>query len=127
MNYDIYDTELKARAMLGDALSESEERMLESACLAACAELSSRLRRGVRAEDLAELFTNAAAILAVSMYSELNIGAENIPGYIKAGDLSIRPDGVSKLGSAAVLRQRAENMLAGYLKDGSFSFQGVDG
>ena len=127
MAYTSHDTLLKARALLGDALSESEERMLESACHTAVSELSSRLRRWVRAEGIAELFAAAAAVLAVSLYAELHTGAENTPGYVKAGDLSIRSDGLSKLGSAAVLRQRAESMLAGYLRDGSFSFQGVEG
>ena len=123
----IRETGLKARALLGDCALAEDETALCAACRTACTELVSRLRAGVRAEAIAAVFTDAAAYLAVSVYTELNTGAENGLGYIKAGSLTISRSSSSGLKCADAFRKRAETMLAPYLKAGDFAFAGVDG
>lgn len=125
MSYTDSDIENKARSILG-RLRPGGDELLHTVCQAAGAELENRLRRGVAREDIEELFVSAAGILAISLYMELDMEAENDIRSFSAGNLSVTLNDSEKL-SAATLRKRAESMLAGYLENGGFEFMGVRG
>lgn len=125
MAYTNYDIEAKARTMLVSELSEASDRLLRTVCAAAGAELEARLRSGVKASDIGELFVCAAGILAISMYMELNTDPENDITSFSAGSLKATLGDGDRLESAATLRKRAETMLAAYIECGGFSFTGV--
>lgn len=94
-------------------------------CRAAAGEIKQRLREGVGAGEIKELFVAAAGVLALSMY--VAAGARPAVTSFKAGNLSVTCADGGEPVSAAALRALAENMLASYLKDESFGFLGVRG
>ena len=98
-------------------------RMRTQLCAAAAAELECRLRRGVSSDDMTDLFTTAAGMLAISMYMELGSAHSGGVSGFMAGKLSVQLGG----SSAASLRKSAETMLGAYLDNGGFEFVGVQG
>lgn len=126
MAYTNHDIESRAAAMLSARACAVDDRLLKSACTAACTELEARLHGNVKGSDIGELFVTAAGILAVSVYLELYPGISEEPESFSAGSLrvSLREQSVP---DAATLRKRAETMLAKYLDAGGFSFKGVEG
>ena len=97
MSYTDMDIEMKALSMLGSNVPDEDAQMLRTVCTAAAAELEGRLRRGVSSDDMTELFTTAAGMLAISMYMELGsahsggvsgfTGMTNISGSQQPNDL----------------------------------------
>ena len=75
-------------------------------CQAAETELAGRLRPGLTPEDCESAFVPEAGVASFT-----------------AGDLTIRRTGQG----AAELTAQAERLMAPYLVDGGFSFQGVAG
>ena len=71
MSYTDMDIEMKALSMLGSNVPDEDAVMLRTVCAAAAAELEGRLRRSASSDDMTELFTTAAGMLAISMYMEL--------------------------------------------------------
>ena len=120
MSYTDMDIEMKALSMLGSNVPDEDAVMLRTVCAAAAAELEGRLRRSASSDDMTELFTTAAGMLAISMYMEL--GAAHSGGFT-AGRLSVQLGGAS----AAALRKSAETLLGAYLDNGGFEFVGVQG
>lgn len=120
----IYDQEIFdfAAEMCGGEISETVMRAL---CRAAAGELRQRLREGVGAEEIRELFVAAAGVLALSMYTAA--GGRSTVTSFKAGNLSVTCADGGEPVSATGLRRMAENMLAAYLRDEGFGFLGVRG
>jgi hypothetical protein len=104
--------------------SEAEETLLDKLCAAAEAELAGRLRQGVRAEDCADAFCCAAALLAVSAIVACRDagGAEQF----SVGEVSIRT-GAGTSARADTLRRQASALLLPFQDDDDFAFWGVPG
>ena len=88
-------------------------------CQAAETELAGRLRPGLTPEDCESAFVPAAAWMVLAW---LQAGEAGVASFT-AGDLTIRRTGQG----AAELTAQAERLMAPYLVDGGFSFQGVAG
>ena len=109
-----------ARALAGD---DADALVLSAMCSAAAAELEGRLRDGISAASLGEIFVHAAGVLALSMYCAVK-DVEKLKRF-RAGNLSVEyADGEA---SPEGLRKLAEQMLSAYLADRGFGFLGVEG
>lgn len=119
----MYETEIYsfAEGSLGGDCDKQET--LNALCAAASTEILSRLREGVKAEDIKETFVTAAGVLALSMYIALGEGGGNYS--FKAGNLSVSQSGGES--KADALRRQAESILAHYLVDQGFDFRSVEG
>ena len=111
---------LKLAMALGK-VPAGEEDDLRKLCAQAERELAGRLRPGLTAGDCPEAFALAAAWTALA---DRQAGADldGVSGF-SAGDLTLRRSS----GSDQALRRRAEAVLAPYLTDRGFLFQGVRG
>ncbi len=123
MSYTDMDIEMKALSMLGQSVPDDDAPMLRTVCAAAAAQLEDRLRAGASSEQITELFTTAAAMLAISMYMELGAAHSGGVSGFTAGRLSVQLGGAS----AAALRESAQALLGAYLDRGGFEFVGVTG
>ena len=110
-----------ASGALGGAETED---VLTALCQAAAGELLSRLREGVDVESIRGSFVTAAGLLALSLYMVAE-GSGGVSAF-RAGELSVSYGGGRKA-SADSLRRQAETILAAYLQDQGFAFQGVKG
>ena len=126
MTDQIYE---RALALLGGSCDN--EQALRTSCEAAYMELAGRLRRNIKTGDISDILVPAAAILALSMYTQLGDASASGSGAVssfRAGDVSVTKRGAgSARGSACALRSQAETMLMGYLADRDFQFKGVRG
>ena len=121
MIYTNDDIKLKASELMGCPLTEDTDEVLNALCGAAAAELRSRLRRDASEEDMGELFLTAAALTALSMFTELDSGG--MTGF-SAGSLSVN---MKKTGDSSPekLRAMADKLLSAYVDRGGFGFVGV--
>ncbi len=122
MSYTNNDIAAKATELAPDTVPHNDA-MLSAVCMAADAELKSRLKSGAPSKEIEELFVTAAGMLAVAMLLESS-GEERISSF-EAGSVAVSFEGVSM--SAATLRRQAENMLRGYIESDDFAFMGVLG
>ena len=106
-------------------VGEEELETLEALCQAAEAELTRRLRPGVSPEDCGPAFVLACAWLALAGLAGAEAG--RTPLRFTAGEVSIQEEGGDAPQRAQALRLQAETVLAPYLKDRGFVFQGVEG
>ena len=100
--------------------SEEQRAVLEPLCAAASEALAAQLRPGVTPQDCADAFAVCAAWMALGGLSAQDGGVTSFT----AGDVSIRTDGS---GDAGRLNAQIQRLMAPYLRDGSFYFQGVTG
>ncbi len=107
-----------ARVFAG-GLDESREAVLEHLCAAAENSLRARLREDVQPEDCHDAFVCAAAWIALSGLNAVR-GSDGVKSFT-AGTLTIH----RATGAEHCLAMQAEVMMAPYLRDGSFQFQGV--
>lgn len=96
-----------------------QEELLVMLCQAAETELAGRLRPGLTPEDCESAFVPAAAWMVLAW---LQAGEAGVASFT-AGNLTIHRTGQG----AAELTAQAERLMAPYLVDGGFSFQGVAG
>lgn len=122
MAYTNNDIVTKARELAPD-ISAERDALLSAMCMAAEAELKSRLLKGISSEEAEELFVTAAGLLAIAMLMESS-ETERISSFT-AGSVSVSLN--QNYLSAASLRRQAENLLKGYLGSGDFAFMGVLG
>ena len=102
-------------------IDQGQEQALEALCQAAEAELTGRLREGVKPEDCGPAFVLGCAWLALA---GLAAGTASVERFT-AGDVTVQArDGAAR---AAALRLQAETVLGPYLRERGFVFQGVDG
>ena len=113
---------LELAAALGGA-GEEERPVLERLCRAAERERAGRLRPGTGPEDWGDAFPVAAAWLALAGL-ETGRQAGGVESF-SAGDLKLALNGGGR--RAEELRRGAERLMAPYLTDGGFAFQGVRG
>ena len=111
---------LKLAQALGGA--GQDEELLHTLCAAACRTLDRRLRDGLGPEDCQGAYPLAAAWLAADWLRE----AQGLSGVtaLSAGDISVRREGG---GGGGTLGRRAMELMAPYVKDQEFVFQGVEG
>lgn len=121
MAYTNNDIAAKAREIAPEICADNEE-LLHVFCLAADAELKSRLKNPLSAGDNEELFVTAAGMIAAAMLME-NSG-DDISSF-SAGSLSVSVNDDSS--AAKSLRRRAESLLHGLTESGDFAFVGVPG
>ena len=118
------ETILKYAKGMG-AVPEEQQDLLETLCSAAEAELAGKLRRGLKPEDCSGAFPLAAAWLARAGLCA-GQGAEDTPRSWSAGAVSV--SGAAPASERADgLRGQAYRLMAPYLEDGNFFFQGVRG
>lgn len=108
-----------ARKMLG-LEGEEDDAMLLAACDAAMYELEGRLRAGTDKEAIRALFTQAAGVVALSMYIAAG-GAREVRSF-KAGSISAE---FSDMRDADSLRKAGEALLGAHLMDNDFVFRSV--
>ena len=99
-----------------------EDPVLDILCQSACERLDGLLADGVTAEDCANHYTLAAAWLVMDWLND----TKNWEGVtsLSAGDMTVRREVGGKGGA---LERRAMAMMAPYLRDRNFVFQGVRG
>lgn len=90
---------------------------LDTLCAAACAKLDGMLADGVTHEDCAEAYLPAAAWLVMEWLKD-GRGVTSL----SAGDMTVRLDS-----TGGRLEKQAMELMAPWLKDKSFVFQGVKG
>lgn len=95
---------------------------LRALCESACQTLDRRLRDGVRPEDCGGLYPVAAAWLVMDWLSQCQ-GMDGVTA-LSAGDISVRREGG---GGSGKLSERAMELMAPFLGDDGFVFQGVKG
>lgn len=102
--------------------SESQREVLEPLCAAASEALTAQLRPGVTPQDCADAFAVCAAWMALDGLSAA--GGNGEVTSFTAGDVSIQTGGSGDTGGLTAQIQR---LMAPYLRDGGFYFQGVTG
>lgn len=102
--------------------SESQREVLEPLCAAASEALTAQLRPGVTPQDCADAFAVCAAWMALNGLSAVGGGGE-VTSFT-AGDVSIQTGGG---GSGSQTKEQIQRLMAPYLRDGGFYFQGVMG
>lgn len=102
--------------------SESQREVLEPLCAAAEQALTAQLRPGVTPESCADAFTVCAAWMALDGLSAAG-GGGDVTSFT-AGDVSIQ---TGNGGSSGNLTEQIQRLMAPYLRDGGFYFQGVTG
>lgn len=106
--------------LLAGDLEAREQEMLRLLCGGAVTTLSSRLRNGLKPEDLRADFVAAASLYALASMSRMNTDRDM--DEIKVGDVTLKrrdADTASKC-----LHHQAELIMAPYLAD-RFSFRGI--
>lgn len=106
-------------------VGEEELETLEALCQAAEAEVIGRLREGVNPEACGPAYVLGCAWLALAGLAGNEAG--RAPLHFTAGEVSIQEEGGDATQRAQALRLQAETVLAPYLKDRGFVFQGVEG
>lgn len=113
----------RALALMGGG---ADEARLSPLCAAANSRLTAMLRDGMEAAAIEERFLTAAAMLAVSLYMELD--AADGESSVRAGNVTVsRRDPGGRRSSASALRSEAEALLSGFISDPAFDFRGVSG
>ena len=120
---------MAARAFLNRNLTQDQEEVLTCLCEEAMAVWRGRLREGLTPEDCRGAFVPACAWTALAgLAPALEAGAP-APRSFTAGDLSVSMGGSGGDWSRAVyrLKDRAEELMAGYTRDDGFFFREVAG
>ena len=107
------------------AMGAGQEELLLPLVRAVCAQLAGQLKEGAAPEDCGPAFPLAAAMTAMDRLAGMSGGAGEAASFT-AGDLTIRRESGGS-GSGKSLSARAEGLLAPWLRDGRFVFQGVEG
>lgn len=95
-----------------------DEEVLAPLCQVAMGDFARRLQVGVTVEDCSPAFEIACAWLALDHLE----AAGGTVGSFSAGDVSVNMNG-----SGLSMAQRAERLMAPYVTEKGFAFQGVRG
>ena len=120
---------MAARAFLNRELTQDQEEVLAAFCEEAMVSWQRRLREGLNPEDCRGAFVPACAWTALAgLAPALEAGAP-APRSFTAGDLSVSMGGSSGDWNRATyrLKDRAEELMAGYTQDDGFFFREVAG
>ena len=104
--------------------AQNREELLLPMAQAVEAQLGGRLKEGVAPEDCGTAFPIAAAMMVMDRLSVLTNGGDGVTSFT-AGELTIRREqgGTGRKG----LFDQAEGLLAPWLGDTGFMFQGAEG
>ena len=102
--------------------SESQREVLEPLCAAAESALAAQLRPGITPESCADAFAVCAAWMALDGLYAAG-GGSGVTSFT-AGDVSIQTGNGGETGG---LTEQIQRLMAPYLRDGGFYFQGVTG
>lgn len=107
---------------------QDREELLLPLVQAVSEQLSRRLREGVAPEDCGPAFPLAAAMTVMERLSAVTGGGSGgeVTSFT-AGDLTIRRENGNSGQSGKSLSAQAEELLAPWLGDTGFVFQGVEG
>ena len=120
INQEIFE---KAKLIYKEELSTSAENALVEMCAAANNELMQRLKDGVSVGSIHDEFVRAAGILGIALFIGLDCSSMD---SFSAGNVTLKKRGDAAIRNASEsLRNQAELMLTGYLKDGGFCFRAV--
>lgn len=103
--------------------ARDQEELLLPLVQAVSEQLARRLREGLTPEDCGPAFPLAAAMMAMDRLSGMGGGSVGEMTSFTAGDLTIH----RQAGSSKSLSGQAEGLLAPWLGDTGFVFQGVEG
>lgn len=117
--------EILAMAQKLGRVSDGDLEALEALCQAAEAEVGGRLREGLTPEACGPAYVLGCAWLALAGLAGNEAGRS--PLRFTAGEVSVQEEGGDAPQRAQALRMQAEAVLAPYLKDRGFVFQGVEG
>lgn len=108
--------------------SADQEELLLPLVQAVEAQLAGRLKEGVKPEDCGTAFPLAAAMVVMDRLSGMTggVGSGEVTSFT-AGDLTIRKESGNGGQSGKGLSAQAEGLLAPWLGDTGFVFQGVEG
>ena len=106
------------------AMGAGPEELLLPLVQAVERQLAGRLREGVAPEDCGSAFPLAAAMTAVDRLSAMTGGGDGVTSFT-AGELTIRKE--TDRGTGGNLSVQAESLLAPWLEQTGFVFQGVEG
>ena len=107
------------RSMAG---GKQDEELLRTLCVNACRVLDGALREGVASQDCGEAYRLAAAWIVLDW---LRAGRDwSGVTALSAGDMTVRRE---EAGKAGELSRLAMELLAPWLRDSGFVFQGVKG
>lgn len=113
----------KAKLVYKEELSAADESALYEMCAAAHTELLSRLKEGVSVETIHDEFVRAAGVLGIALF--VGLDCPSLDSF-SAGNVTLKKRGDEATKKTALsLRNQAELMLTGYLKDGGFYFGAV--
>lgn len=106
--------------------SADQEELLLPLAQAVERQLAARLREGVAPEDCGPAFPLAAAMTVMDRLSGMTgSGSAGEVASFTAGDLTVRKESGGTAGKS--LSAQAEGLLAPWLGDTGFVFQGVEG
>lgn len=106
--------------LLAGQLEAREQEMLRLLCAGAVSTLSTRLRSGLKPEDLRADFVAAASLYALASMSHLS--GDDGMDEIKIGDVTLKRKDADT--ASKCLHHQAELIIAPYLAD-RFSFRGI--
>ena len=106
--------------------SEDQEELLLPLVQAVSGQLAARLKEGTVPEDCGPAFPLAAAMTAMDQLSGMLGGGVDAVTSFTAGDLTIRKESGGG-NQSKTLSAQAERLLAPWLADAGFVFQGVEG
>ena len=109
-------------ALLAGQLDARQMDLLGLLCTAAASSLAARLRNGLTPEDCRADFVAAASLYALSALNSVEDVAS--VAEFKAGDLTVKTNGVARDAASRCLQHQAELVIMPYLKD-NFAFLGV--
>ena len=105
------------------AMGAGQEELLLPLVRAVCAQRAGQLKEGAAPEDCGPAFPLAAAMTAMDRLAGISGGAGEAASFT-AGDLTIRQASGTRADS---LSRQAQGLLAPWLADAGFVFQGVPG
>lgn len=105
-------------------MGAGQEELLLPLVQAVEQQLAGRLKQGVSPADCGPAFPLAAAMTAMDRLSAVTGGGGEVTSFT-AGDLTVRKE--SGGGAGKTLSAQAEGLLAPWLGNTGFVFQGVDG
>ncbi len=113
----------KAKLVYKEELSTSAESALYEMCVAAHLELLRRLKDDISVETIHDEFVRAAGVLGIALF--VGLDCPSLDSF-SAGNVTLKKRGAEATRNASEsLRNQAELMLTGYLKDGGFCFRTV--
>ena len=115
------EDEVLILAMELGRMKEGEAVGLPLLCRLAVEELTGMLKRGKKPEDCGEVFTAAAAKMALADFCALQ--SADRPRKFTAGEVTVEESAVDPV----QLRRQALRQMAPYLKDHGLFLQGVTG